>query len=124
MMLFTRSLEMKESCLNGMAHFPSLLLVFDPVIQIMLHEGLKWQLLKKQMRLPSLDVFVIGAAAKAIATTVTNAMQTVQSILRFGCHRLNPENRTVGSLGIMGLYKGLEAKLLHSPHCCSHAPCG
>uniref|UniRef100_A0A8C5UVA8 Solute carrier family 25 member 17 n=1 Tax=Microcebus murinus TaxID=30608 RepID=A0A8C5UVA8_MICMU len=108
--------------------FPSLLLVFNPAIQFMFYEGLKRQLLKKRMKLSSLDVFIIGAIAKAIATTVTYPMQTVQSILRFGRHRLNPENRTLGSLrnvlyllhqrvrrfGIMGLYKGLEAKLLQT----------
>ncbi|XP_029425000.1 peroxisomal membrane protein PMP34 isoform X2 [Nannospalax galili] len=108
--------------------FPSLLLVFNPAIQFMFYEGLKRQLLKKRTKLSSLDVFIIGAIAKAIATTVTYPMQTVQSILRFGRHRLNPENRTLGSLrnvlyllhqrvkrfGIMGLYKGLEAKLLQT----------
>ncbi|XP_031319187.1 peroxisomal membrane protein PMP34 isoform X1 [Camelus dromedarius] len=78
--------------------FPSLLLVFNPAIQFMFYEGLKRQLLKKRMKLSSLDVFIIGAIAKAIATTVTYPMQTVQSILRFGRHRLNPENRTLGSL--------------------------
>uniref|UniRef100_F7GBM7 Solute carrier family 25 member 17 n=2 Tax=Monodelphis domestica TaxID=13616 RepID=F7GBM7_MONDO len=107
---------------------PSLLLVFNPAIQFMFYEGLKRQLLKKQTQLSSLNVFVIGAIAKAIATTVTYPMQTVQSILRFGGHRLNPENRTLGSLrnvlyllhqrvrrfGVMGLYKGLEAKLLQT----------
>uniref|UniRef100_A0A9L0INF7 Peroxisomal membrane protein PMP34 n=2 Tax=Equus asinus TaxID=9793 RepID=A0A9L0INF7_EQUAS len=108
--------------------FPSLLLVFNPAIQFMFYEGLKRQLLKKRMKLSSVDVFIIGAVAKAIATTVTYPMQTVQSILRFGRHRLNPENRTLGSLrnvlyllhqrvrrfGIIGLYKGLEAKLLQT----------
>uniref|UniRef100_A0A7M4FQ76 Solute carrier family 25 member 17 n=1 Tax=Crocodylus porosus TaxID=8502 RepID=A0A7M4FQ76_CROPO len=78
--------------------------------------------------LTSLDVFIIGAVAKAVATTITYPMQTVQSILRFGRHRLNPENRTLGSLknvlhilrqrvkrfGLVGLYKGLEAKLLQT----------
>lgn len=78
--------------------FPSLLLVFNPAIQFMFYEGLKRQLLKKRTKLSSLDVFIIGAVAKAIATTVTYPMQTVQSILRFGRHRLNPENRTLGSL--------------------------
>ncbi|XP_021114603.1 peroxisomal membrane protein PMP34 isoform X6 [Heterocephalus glaber] len=76
--------------------FPSLLLVFNPAIQFMFYEGLKRQLLKKRVQ--------------------------------FGRHRLNPENRTLGSLrnvlyllrqrvkrfGIMGLYKGLEAKLLQT----------
>ncbi|XP_012590493.1 PREDICTED: peroxisomal membrane protein PMP34 [Condylura cristata] len=108
--------------------FPSLLLVFNPAIQFMFYEGLKRQILKKRTKLSSLDVFIIGAIAKAIATTATYPMQTVQSILRFGRHRLNPENRTLGSLrnvlyllhqrvrrfGIMGLYKGLEAKLLQT----------
>ncbi|KAM7324803.1 hypothetical protein ACRRTK_017108 [Alexandromys fortis] len=108
--------------------FSSLLLVFNPAIQFMFYEGLKRQLLKKRMKLSSLDVFIIGAVAKAVATTVTYPMQTVQSILRFGRHRLTPENRTLESLrnvlyllpqrvkrfGIMGLYIGLEAKLLQT----------
>ncbi|NWU57385.1 PM34 protein, partial [Dromas ardeola] len=108
--------------------FPSLLLVFNPAIQFMFYEGSKRKLLKKQLQLTSLDAFVIGAIAKAVATTLTYPLQTVQSILRFGRHRLNPENRTLGSLrnvlyllqqrvrrfGIMGLYKGLEAKLLQT----------
>ncbi|NWQ96347.1 PM34 protein, partial [Ibidorhyncha struthersii] len=108
--------------------FPSLLLVFNPAIQFMFYEGSKRKLLKKQLQLTSLDAFVIGAIAKAVATTLTYPLQTVQSILRFGRHRLNPENRTLGSLrnvlyllqqrvrrfGLMGLYKGLEAKLLQT----------
>ncbi|KAM9389529.1 peroxisomal membrane protein PMP34 isoform 1-T1 [Phaethornis superciliosus] len=108
--------------------FPSLLLVFNPAVQFMFYEGFKRKLLKKQLQLTSLDAFVIGAVAKAVATTLTYPLQTVQSILRFGRHRLNPENRTLGSLrnvlyllqqrvrrfGLMGLYKGLEAKLLQT----------
>ncbi|XP_068257076.1 peroxisomal membrane protein PMP34 isoform X2 [Nyctibius grandis] len=78
--------------------FPSLLLVFNPAIQFMFYEGFKRKLLKKQLQLTSLDAFVIGAIAKAVATTLTYPLQTVQSILRFGRHRLNPENRTLGSL--------------------------
>ncbi|XP_061495213.1 peroxisomal membrane protein PMP34 isoform X2 [Rhineura floridana] len=78
--------------------FPSLLLVFNPAIQFMLYEGLKRNILKRQLQLSSLDAFVIGAIAKAIATTLTYPMQTVQSILRFGRHQLNPENKRLGSL--------------------------
>ncbi|XP_039345447.1 peroxisomal membrane protein PMP34 isoform X3 [Mauremys reevesii] len=76
--------------------FPSLLLVFNPAIQFMFYEGFKRRLLKTR--------------------------------LQFGRHRLNPENRTLGSLknvlyllrqrvrrfGLVGLYKGLEAKLLQT----------
>ncbi|XP_050773471.1 peroxisomal membrane protein PMP34 isoform X1 [Gopherus flavomarginatus] len=108
--------------------FPSLLLVFNPAIQFMFYEGFKRKLLKTRLQLTSLDAFIIGAVAKAVATTVTYPMQTVQSILRFGRHRLNPENRPLGSLknvlyllrqrirrfGLVGLYKGLEAKLLQT----------
>ncbi|XP_075429999.1 peroxisomal membrane protein PMP34 [Ascaphus truei] len=108
--------------------FPSLLLVFNPAIQFMFYEGLKRQLLRRQAELSSLEVFAIGAVAKAIATTLTYPLQTVQSVLRFGHERLNPEKRTLGSLrsviyllrqrvrrlGFLGLYKGLEAKLLQT----------
>ncbi|XP_030058779.1 peroxisomal membrane protein PMP34 isoform X1 [Microcaecilia unicolor] len=108
--------------------FPSLLLVFNPAIQFMFYEGLKRQLLKRQAQLSSFQIFVIGAVAKAIATIVTYPLQTVQSILRFGHYRVNPENQTQGSLqyvlyllrqrvrclGLFGLCKGLEAKLLQT----------
>ncbi|XP_068096317.1 peroxisomal membrane protein PMP34 isoform X2 [Hyperolius riggenbachi] len=108
--------------------FPSLLLVFNPAIQFMFYEGLKRQLLRRRAELSSLEVFVIGAIAKAIATTVTYPLQTVQSILRFGREKLNPEQRALASLtsviyllrqrirrlGFRGLYKGLEAKLLQT----------
>ncbi|KAK7804136.1 hypothetical protein U0070_020738 [Myodes glareolus] len=112
----------------------------------MFYEGLKRQLLKKRMKLSSLDVFIIGAIAKAVATTVTYPMQTVQSILRMGgqcipeegeCHvksflhlrnrkeasaagrglpsmSLEEPEESCGRFGIMGLYKGLEAKLLQT----------
>ncbi|XP_040263451.1 peroxisomal membrane protein PMP34 isoform X2 [Bufo bufo] len=107
---------------------PSLLLVFNPAIQFMFYEGLKRQLLRQQAELSSFQVFVIGAIAKAIATAVTYPLQTVQSVLRFGHEKLNPDKRKLGSLfsviyllkqrirrlGFLGLYKGLEAKLLQT----------
>ncbi|XP_060705241.1 peroxisomal membrane protein PMP34-like [Hemiscyllium ocellatum] len=108
--------------------FPSLLLVFNPAIQFMFYEGLKRQLRRGRTELPALEVFVIGAIAKAIATTVTYPLQTVQSLLRFGQQKRDSEGRIVGSLrrvvyvlrqrvrkqGLLGLYKGLEAKLLQT----------
>uniref|UniRef100_A0A3B4AME6 Uncharacterized protein n=1 Tax=Periophthalmus magnuspinnatus TaxID=409849 RepID=A0A3B4AME6_9GOBI len=59
--------------------FPSLLLVLNPAIQFMIYEGLKRQLRKG---LTSVEVFIIGAVAKAVATTVTYPLQTIQSVLR------------------------------------------
>ncbi|XP_013862369.1 peroxisomal membrane protein PMP34 isoform X1 [Austrofundulus limnaeus] len=109
---------------------PSLLLVLNPAVQFMIYEGLKRQLMRGVPReLSSLEVFVIGAVAKAVATTVTYPLQTIQSILRFGQFssptdksRLLSSLRTIKSLlvnrfrkyGILGLFKGLEAKLLQT----------
>ncbi|KAJ8387603.1 hypothetical protein AAFF_G00152990 [Aldrovandia affinis] len=109
---------------------PSLLLVMNPAIQFMIYEGLKRQLRRGVLReLSSLEVFFIGAVAKAIATTLTYPLQTIQSILRFGQHRQPTErSRVLSSLrnvvylllnrvrkhGILGLFKGLEAKLLQT----------
>ncbi|KAM4531661.1 peroxisomal membrane protein PMP34 [Odontesthes bonariensis] len=110
--------------------FPSLLLVLNPAIQFMIYEGLKRQLRRGVPReLSSVEIFMIGAVAKAIATTVTYPLQTIQSILRFGQFNTSAEKsklltsvRTIKSLlvnrmrkyGMLGLFKGLEAKLLQT----------
>lgn len=109
---------------------PSLLLVLNPGIQFMIYEALKRQLRRGVLQeLSSLEVFVIGAVAKAVATTVTYPLQTIQSILRFGQHRQQREqSKLLSSLrsvtyllinrvrrsGLLGLFKGLEAKLLQT----------
>ncbi|XP_056144323.1 peroxisomal membrane protein PMP34-like [Lampris incognitus] len=110
--------------------FPSLLLVLNPAIQFMVYEGLKRQLMRGIHReLSSVEVFVIGAIAKALATTITYPLQTIQSILRFGQMKgstgksqLLTSLMMVKSLlvnrmrkyGMLGLFKGLEAKLLQT----------
>ncbi|PWA33301.1 hypothetical protein CCH79_00013644 [Gambusia affinis] len=110
--------------------FPSLLLVLNPAIQFMIYEGLKRQLRRGASReLSSLEVFIIGAVAKAVATTVTYPLQTIQSVLRFGqvntpakTSKLLPSLQTLKGLlvnrarklGVLGLFKGLEAKLLQT----------
>ncbi|XP_067315676.1 peroxisomal membrane protein PMP34 [Pseudorasbora parva] len=110
--------------------FPSLLLVLNPAVQFMIYEGLKRHLLRGVNReLSSVEVFLIGAVAKAIATTITYPLQTVQSVLRFGQHgqpadqsKLLNSLRSVMHLlinrvrkwGMLGLFKGLEAKLLQT----------
>lgn len=110
--------------------FPSLLLVLNPAVQFMIYEGLKRQILRGVHReLSSVEVFLIGAVAKAVATTITYPLQTVQSVLRFGQHRQPADqSKLLSSLrsvmyllinrvrkwGILGLFKGLEAKLLQT----------
>ncbi|CAM4398145.1 unnamed protein product [Leuciscus chuanchicus] len=110
--------------------FPSLLLVLNPAVQFMIYEGLKRHLLRGVSReLSSVEVFLIGAIAKAIATTITYPLQTVQSVLRFGQHgRPADQSKLLNSLrsvmyllinrvrkwGMLGLFKGLEAKLLQT----------
>lgn len=110
--------------------FPSLLLVLNPAIQFMIYESLKRQLRKGAPReLTSIEVFIIGAIAKGVATTITYPLQTVQSVLRFGQFNESSEKskllsslKTVKSLlvnrarryGVLGLFKGLEAKLLQT----------
>lgn len=109
---------------------PSLLLVLNPAIQFMIYEGLKRQLRKGTLReLTAIEVFMIGAVAKAVATTITYPLQTIQSVLRFGQFNESKEKskllsslRTIKSLlvkrsrryGVFGLFKGLEAKLLQT----------
>lgn len=110
--------------------FPSLLLVLNPAIQFMIYEGLKRQLRRGVPReLSSVEVFISGAVAKAVATIVTYPLQTIQSILRFGQFseskdksKLLSSLRTIKCLlvnrarknGMLGLFKGLEAKLLQT----------
>ncbi|KAK5856566.1 hypothetical protein PBY51_008151 [Eleginops maclovinus] len=110
--------------------FPSLLLVLNPAIQFMIYEGLKRQLRRGVPReLSSVEVFIIGAVAKAAATIVTYPLQTIQSILRFGqFNKSTGESNLLSSLrtircllinrvrqfGMLGLFKGLEAKLLQT----------
>uniref|UniRef100_A0A3Q0SC72 Solute carrier family 25 member 17 n=1 Tax=Amphilophus citrinellus TaxID=61819 RepID=A0A3Q0SC72_AMPCI len=101
--------------------FPSLLLVLNPAIQFMIYEGLKRKLRRGiPKELSSLEVFVIGAIAKAVATTVTYPLQTIQSILRVCLHhmlftfKISRNYLYIQKYGMLGLFKGLEAKLLQT----------
>ncbi|XP_076020689.1 peroxisomal membrane protein PMP34 [Genypterus blacodes] len=105
---------------------PSLILVLNPALQFMVYEAMKRRAGKGGKRISSAEIFLIGAVAKAIATTVTYPLQTVQAILRFGQYK--GKGGALGSLsnvfallmerikrhGVFGLYKGLEAKLLQT----------
>lgn len=107
---------------------PSLILVFNPAVQFMFYEGMKRRAGQGNRRISSLEIFFIGAIAKAIATSATYPLQTVQAILRFGQYKSEGKGGLLGGLqnvvhllmdrikrhGVWGLYKGLEAKLLQT----------
>ncbi|KAM3598344.1 uncharacterized protein V6R79_016925 [Siganus canaliculatus] len=61
---------------------PSLILVLNPAVQFMFYEAMKRKAGKGGKKISSAQIFVIGAIAKAIATTATYPLQTVQAILR------------------------------------------
>lgn len=107
---------------------PSLILVLNPAVQFMFYEAMKRKAGRGGRKISSAEIFLIGAIAKAIATTATYPLQTVQAILRFGQYRGDGKSGVIGSLsnifsllmdrirrnGVLGLYKGLEAKLLQT----------
>lgn len=107
---------------------PSLVLVFNPAVVFMFYEAMKRRAGRGGRKITSAEIFLIGAVAKAIATTATYPLQTVQAILRFGQHKAEGKGGLLGSLrnivyllmdrikrhGVLGLYKGLEAKLLQT----------
>lgn len=107
---------------------PSLILVLNPAVQFMFYEAMKRKAGKGNRKISSAEIFLIGAIAKAIATTATYPLQTVQAILRFGQYKGEGKGGPIGSIsnvitlfldrvksqGFFGLYKGLEAKLLQT----------
>lgn len=90
---------------------PSLLLVSNPAIQFMVYESVKRQLLEKKS-FDNYSAFLVGALAKAVATTLTYPLQLVQSRLRAGTS-LVPLVKQVKHKP-MTLFRGLEAKLLQT----------
>nr|KAF7437672.1 hypothetical protein H0235_000063 [Vespula pensylvanica] len=105
--------------------FPSLLLVANPAIQFMTYESIKRKIdaSSSGIQPPAWVFFAIGAIAKTVATTLTYPLQLIQTKLRHG-HKypdLPPNAGTIQILfyilkkqGILGLYKGMEAKLLQT----------
>ncbi|XP_008328045.1 peroxisomal membrane protein PMP34 [Cynoglossus semilaevis] len=107
---------------------PSLLLILNPAVQFMSYEAMKRKMGHRGRRISSAEIFLIGAVAKAVATTATYPLQTVQAILRFGQYKDDGKGGLSGSIlkvvslfmdrikkyGFLGLYKGLEAKLLQT----------
>lgn len=66
----------------------SLVLVSNPTIQFVTYDKLKqlWSGYRNSTSMGSLEVFVLGAISKAIATIITYPLQLAQSKLRHGGH--------------------------------------
>lgn len=90
---------------------PSLLLVSNPAIQFMVYESLKRNLISKNC-FDTYTAFLIGATAKAIATTLTYPLQLIQSRLRVGTS-LKPLYKDIKSNPLI-MFRGLEAKILQT----------
>ncbi|XP_011698556.1 PREDICTED: peroxisomal membrane protein PMP34 [Wasmannia auropunctata] len=104
---------------------PSLMLVANPAIQFMTYESIKRRVIASLdgVQPPAWVFFIIGAIAKAVATSITYPLQLVQTKLRHGDKypNLPPDAGTLQILfyilkkqGLSGLYKGMEAKLLQT----------
>lgn len=103
----------KKEGLKGLwsGTLPSLLLVSNPAIQFMVYESLKRNLIAKAS-FDTYTAFLIGAIAKAIATTLTYPLQLIQMRLRAGSS-LKPLFRDMKSKPLT-LFRGLEAKLMQT----------
>ncbi|KAI6646607.1 Peroxisomal membrane protein PMP34-like [Oopsacas minuta] len=94
--------------------FSSLILVSNPAIQYMVYEMAKRRL--KQTN-SSLSVFLMGAFAKLISTILTYPIQVGQARQRASSRRVGLIVcliELVQSRGVLGLYRGLETKLLQT----------
>lgn len=103
----------KKEGLRGLwsGTLPSLLLVSNPAIQFMVYESLKRNLVSKNS-FDTYTAFLIGALAKAVATTLTYPLQLIQMRLRAGTS-LKPLFKDIKSKP-MTLFRGLEAKLMQT----------
>lgn len=101
---------------------PSLFLAGNPAIQFMVYEAIKKFLMednKKSLR--GRQYFALGAVAKTVSTVVTYPLQVAQCRQRSGQKTPSGKGdifslmaRIVKDQGFIGLYKGLEAKLLQT----------
>lgn len=111
----------------------SLLLVSNPIIQFFLYEELKvLQLRSEKISFTSVQAFVTGAVAKAVATVVTYPLQVTQTVLRMqqipipdsdkDHPRYHPKysgtwdclTQVYRRGGFPGLFTGMRAKLLQT----------
>ena len=95
----------------------SLWLVGNPVIQFTAYEWLKRQIMIRRRGKPLSDVeiFMIGAASKALATVMTYPLQVAQTRLRNASKEYKGTvdclNKIYDKDGVSGLFAGISSKL-------------
>ncbi|KAK3713880.1 hypothetical protein QZH41_008162 [Actinostola sp. cb2023] len=114
----------------------SVFLAGNPAIQFMVYESIKRFLRRTgKMRLSATEFFIIGAIAKAVATVITYPLQIAQCKQRVHTYLtqtffskqqagyqeskqhtdfLSLLAKLIREQGLLGLYKGMEAKLLQT----------
>lgn len=101
----------------------SLILASNPSIQFMVYETVKryFQQFFKSKDLSGFLYFTIGAVSKTVATIVTYPLQILQSRLRASTKKSENSKKVAQSLldiirseGFLGLYRGMEAKLVQT----------
>ncbi|KXS11358.1 mitochondrial carrier [Gonapodya prolifera JEL478] len=101
---------------------PALILVINPIIQYTVFEQVKAKL-EATRKLSNFDFFLLGAISKLAATSITYPYIVIKS--RMQLRQGTDENSRYNSIadgfrkiirteGIIGLYKGIESKLLQS----------
>lgn len=100
----------------------SLLLVSNPIIQFVSYEQLSIFVKLASGSRSALEIFLLGAIAKALATVATYPIQVVKSRLQVsgadGVKQYSGSREVLQHIlkieGLLGLYKGLSAKITQS----------
>ncbi|XP_048763251.2 peroxisomal membrane protein PMP34-like [Ostrea edulis] len=115
------SQEGVSSLWNGTS--ASVMLASNPSIQFMVYETVKryFQQFFKSKELSGFLYFIIGAISKMVATVATYPLQILQSRFRAGSKKSDDSKKITQSLlniirseGFLGLYRGMEAKLVQT----------
>ena len=98
---------------------PALVLVANPVLQYTIFEQLK-DMIEKRRRLTPRDAFILGAAGKLLATSITYPYITVKSRMHVASKDearkgiMHSLKRIMTEEGWSGLYKGIVPKISQS----------
>ena len=98
---------------------PNLILVINPVINFVIYEGIKKQLLQRNYRVGAGVLMLISSIAKTIATFATYPFLTIRVRMQAEkekrrCGVMLQILKLIKELGLQGLYMGVYAKLFQT----------